>query len=188
MEGEICEYPKTDLGKSIEDFVFGAKSTFFMSENQKNIYMENFPKLKKSNTHVLSSVFDTLFFEKIEKLRKTRKKTDKWIILDSKSWVKGVKKSEEWCKKNNKEYELVGDISYGEFLEKLSSAKGICFHPDGLDTCPRFVIEAKLLGCELELNQNVQHTNEKWFEQDYEGMVKYLSNRKDYFWSKCFNS
>ena len=83
---------------------------------------------------------------------------------------------------------MVGDISYGEFLEKLSSAKGICFHPDGLDTCPRFVIEAKLLGCELELNQNVQHTNEKWFEQDYEGMVKYLSNRKDYFWSKCFNS
>jgi len=70
-------------------------------------------------------------------------------------------------------------------LSKLSSAKGLCFKPTGLDTCPRLVIEAKLLGCELELNNNVQHAEEEWFSTtDSNKTIEYLKTRPQHFWNE----
>ena len=108
-------------------------------------------------------------------------------MLGSNSWVKGVAESEEWCKENQVEYEIVQGLNSNEFLKKLANSEGICFKPTGLDTCPRFVIEAKLLGCNLELNENVQHTEEEWFNAETEEMKTYLMTRKDFFWQKSFN-
>ena len=85
-------------------------------------------------------------------------------------------------KENNLDYEVVWNLPYEEVLEKLSTAEGICFKPSGYDTCPRFVIEAKLLGCKLELNDNVQHVNEEWFTADKESTLDYLKSRKNIFW------
>jgi len=48
------------------------------------------------------------------------------------------------------------------------------------------VIEAKLLGCELDLNELVQHTEEDWFNKSYEEIVNYLKGRPAYFWEKSF--
>ena len=63
-------------------------------------------------------------------------------------------------------------------------SKGICFKPTALDTCPRFVIEAKTLGCELELNDNVQHLKENWFNNSsVEEMLDYLKTRRETFWN-----
>ena len=74
-----------------------------------------------------------------------------------------------------------------EFLEKLAQAKGLCFKPGGVDTCPRLVIEAKLLGCELELNDNVQHATEPWFESTAsDNIVEYLLSRPAFFWENAF--
>ena len=81
---------------------------------------------------------------------------------------------------------VVWGLQYGEFLEKLAMSKGICFLPQGMDTCPRFVIEAKLLGCDMELNDNVQHSKEDWWNKDVEEIFSYLENRADYFWSRVF--
>ena len=187
VEGEKCDYANTPLGTAIKDFMLNAKTIFFMSENQREIYYEHIPELKNQNTHVLSSIFNDSSLDYIEKLSEKEYARDKWIILNSSSWVKGVTAAENWCKENKVDYELVGGVSYGEFLKKLRNSKGVCFLPDGLDTCPRFIIEAKLLGCELQLNDNVQHTSEEWFSYDKDKMIKYLRSRKDYFWQKAFN-
>ena len=134
----------------------------------------------------MSSLFGDGFFEYIEKLNEKKYEKDKWVVLGSDSWVKGVAESEEWCKENEMEYEIVQGLNSVEFLKKLANSEGICFKPTGLDTCPRFVIEAKLLGCELELNENVQHTEEQWFNSSTEDMVTHLRTRKDFFWQKSF--
>ena len=104
------------------------------------------------------------------------------------SMCKAVQKNklEKWCEDNNKEYEVLWNVPPPEFLERLSSFKGVCFKPSGLDTCPRLVIEAKLLGCEVELNDNVQHTQEEWFNLEYDGIVEYLKSRPDFFWERAF--
>ena len=166
-----------------------AKSVFFMSKEQMDIHKKHLPAFKNKNCFVLSSLFSNPFFEAIEVMRSKHKssRNNKWMVMGSNSWVKGVQESEDWCKENNLEYELVQNVPPGEFLQKLSSFKGLCFKPSGLDTCPRLVIEAKLLGCELSLNDNVQHTNEEWFNLDYEGIVSYLKSRPAFFWEKAFD-
>ena len=106
--------------------------------------------------------------------------------MGSNSWVKGVQESKDWCEENNLEYEVVEGLSPEQFLDKLAQAKGLCFKPSGLDTCPRLVIEAKLLGCELSLNENVQHKDEEWFKGDGSGIKPFLSGRPKFFWENAF--
>ena len=180
LEEEECDYRSTEKGKLYTSFINNSIKTFFMSEGQKNLFTK-FLDVDKDKMFVLSSLFDNNFFDNIEKLQDTNK-NDKWVVLGSRSWVKGAQQSETWCKDNNLDYEVINNLSYEEMLKKLAESKGICFKPTGLDTCPRFVIEAKLLGCELELNDNVQHLNEEWFKSDNTKVIEYLKNRKNKFW------
>ena len=70
-----------------------------------------------------------------------------------------------------------------KMMEMFSKSKGFIFLPKGGDTCPRVVIEAKLLGCELILNDNVLHKDEDWFNLEREGIIKYLKSRPNFFWN-----
>tara|TARA_R110002012_G_scaffold74074_4_gene188136 strand:+ start:838 stop:2925 length:2088 start_codon:yes stop_codon:yes gene_type:complete len=186
LEDEECSYADTDRGLAITEFINSSKKTFFMSNRQKNIYLSDLPSIEESRLCVLSSTFDEEFFENIESLsRKTEDRTETWLVLGSRSWIKGSSQSEQWCKDNNLEYEVISGLEPSQVLEKMSTAKGVCFLPTGYDTCPRFVIEAKLLGCKLELNDYVQHADEDWFNTDDLGSMKeYLKSRVSFFWSE----
>ena len=187
VEGGPCDYKQTDLAKNVKSFLEGAKSVFFMSEKQRDIHEAEIGFSGK-NASILSSVFtrENLDYIKSLKEKHASSKNNKWVVLGSNSWVKGLHESEQWCKDNKLDYEVVWGLEYNKFLEKLASSKGICFLPQGLDTCPRFVIEAKLLGCELQLNENVQHEGEEWWDKRPEEIFEYLENRTEYFWSKAF--
>lgn len=186
FEGNKCNCHNEKFGKLISTFYYASKSLWFMSESQKNIYENKFPYLKDSNSHVLSSVFSSSFFEKIIDL-KNNKKNNKYVVLNSKSWIKNTKLSEEWCIENNKDYDLVSELSHEDFLKKLSTSKGISYFPSGNDTCPRMIIEAKLLGCEIKTNKNVQHINETWFNGSNDEIIDYLKSRPSYFWNEIEN-
>ncbi len=188
VEGEPCNYAETDKGKLMTKFANSAASMFFMSENQMKIHQQSLPELRKDNAHVLSSLFTQGFFDYVDQVKekyKNKKKT-KWLVMGSNSWVKGVQESKDWCEEQGLEYEVIQGLSPEEFIDKLAQAKGLCFKPSGLDTCPRLVIEAKLLGCELSLNENVQHSGEKWFSGDEQTMKSYLLNRPSFFWEHAF--
>jgi len=190
LEDEKCNYKDTEKSKLITNFINSSIQTHFMSQNQLDIYINDLPGINSDKTVVLSSVFNDEFFQKIEELnKKSSDKKEKWVVLGSRSWVKGLSQSEKWCKDHELDYEVVSGLTNEEMLEKLSEAKGICFKPTGLDTCPRFVIEAKLLGCELELNENVQHLKEKWFDtDDVEITLDYLKGRPEHFWASVQNA
>ena len=185
LEDEECDYANTNQGKLITSFVNNSVQTHFMSEEQRQLYKQSLPELDESKTTVLSSIFDDEFFEQIEQLRALEPvKSEPHVVLGSRSWVKGFAESEKWCKQSDLEYQVISDLPHSEVLERLSTAKGIVFKPSGLDTCPRYVIEAKLLGCTLELNENVQHLNEDWFDtDDLDSIVTYLKSRREVFWN-----
>jgi glycosyltransferase involved in cell wall biosynthesis len=104
--------------------------------------------------------------------------------LGSQSWVKGFDQAEKWCKDNNLDYEVVWNLPYAALLEKLAQAEGFVYLPNGADTCPRMVIEAKLLGCKLHLNDFVQHAREDWFDtQDIIAIEEYLYSARSRFWN-----
>lgn len=181
-----CNCPEEVHGKIISSFMYGAKSLWWMSEKQEKLYTQHFPFLKERENWVLSSVFDEAFFIALKMLRTKYENTERkgWVVLGSPSWIKGAAAAEKWCKDNNKEYEVVWGISYDQVLEKLAQAEGFVYLPEGGDTCPRMVIEAKLLGCKLHLNENVQHKDELWFNTDEMlDTESYLYGAKTKFWN-----
>jgi len=182
--GLECDCDNQVHGKLVSSFYYGAKSVWWMSEGQQRIYHTRFPFLNKVSNVVLSSVFDERFFVRIKQLNAESSERKGWIVLGSNSWVKGYENAVEWCKREGKEYEVVWNVPYDELLRKLSCAEGFVYLPQGYDTCPRMVIEAKLLGCKLHLNDYVQHKDEEWFaSSDPLDTESYLYAARERFWN-----
>jgi len=181
IEGS-CNCIKESNGKLVSIFFNNAEKLWFMSKRQSLIYKEKMPFLKDDKIKVLSSIFDKKHLQEMLRLNKDVKKTnDNFLILNSSSWIKGTNDCISYAKENNLQYEIVSGLPYEKILRKMRESKGLIFLPKAPDTCPRIVIEAKILGCELHLNENVLHKDEEWFRD--EKIMKYLKNRREYFWS-----
>ena len=181
-----CDCESEKYGKLVSVFFGNAKSVWFMSEKQKKVYCDRFSFLKNKKSKVLSSVFSKKTLDFIDNIE-TKIKDNKWIILNSSSWVKGRNNAISYAEKNNLKYELVWNLDHTDLLKKMSKSKGLIYLPSGADTCPRLTIEAKLLDCELILNDHVQHKEEEWF-QDKHVMMQYLRERTKVFWSTIESS
>ena len=178
-EGKKCNCAETKEGKVNKIFYGYAKKIWFMSEVQKNIFLEYVSTIKEEKCEMLSSIFsdgDIRFMNSI----KDNEKDNNYLILDSGSWIKDTKGCIEYAKKNKLNYQLIKGLSYNEMLIKMSTSKGLIFRPCGGDTCPRIVIEAMMLGCDLKLNEHVQHKNEDWFSSQKK-CYDYMSTRANYF-------
>lgn len=179
-----CDCHDKMNGKLISAFYYGAQSLWWMSEAQKQRYLNLFPFLSEKDNIVLSSVFSKTTLTYIKHLKNSAKVDRKgWIVLGSDSWVKGAQQAKDWCESNGKTYEVVWNLTYEKLLAKLSESEGFVYLPAGADTCPRMVIEAKLLGCKLHVNDNVQHAPEEWFCTDDVGAISdYLESSPQIFW------
>ncbi len=184
--GEACDCHNDIHGKMVSTLYLGAKSLWWMSEKQLNTYLSHFPFLEDKDNVVLSSVFDDYFFATVNVLKEKYKDTERkgWLALKSPSWVKGTQAAVQYCEENNLDYQLLDNLPYGDVLDLMAKAEGFVYLPAGGDTCPRMVIEAKLLGCKLHLNDNVEHAKEIWFDTDDEFDTKaYLYAARERFWS-----
>ena len=185
-EDKPCDCHEQPYGKMVSAFFYGARSLWWMSEKQAEHYNRNFPFLKeRPPSVVLSSIFNDDFFVKVKQLRLENKDTvrKQHVVVGSNSWIKGTQDSIAYCEENGLDYQVVWNKPYNELLEILAKSKGLVFLPKGGDTCPRLVIEAKLLGCELHLNKNVQHKDEIWFKtDDMYDTEAYLYGARHRFW------
>jgi hypothetical protein len=185
-EGKKCNCHKNlQLIHLLSNFYSKANRIFWMSEQQKTI-TNNKIRIICNNQITLNSVFEKTHINYIEDLNNSLelKRNNNYLILKSPSWVKGYSQSLEYCKSRNIPYEEIWNVEYIELLKKLRTSKGVVYLPNGKDTCPRLVIEAKLLGCELILNDNVQHRNEEWFKNSnsiYKNLYNKLNLIKEIF-------
>ncbi len=182
-----CECRLSSRGKAVSIFMAHAKNLWFMSEGQKEFYCDLYPFLKKQTTKVLSSVFDEQSLKYFSDY-KIPEKNNKWLIQKSQSWIKGTEDAIQYAVENNLDYELFEDLSYDQMLRKFSESKGFLTFPRGKDTCPRTAIEAKLLGCKIISNENVQHRDEEWFVGDRTRALTYLKKRTKVFWDETLNN
>jgi len=183
--GQDCDCHLQDHGKLINHFYSNADSVWYMSEEQMYFHLDRLPDLKIEKCSVLSSVFDDSFFANIESFNNDSIGVEKrgWIVLGSDSWIKGKNNAIKYCEDNNLDFQVVWGLKYENLLKKLSTSKGLVYLPNGKDTCPRLVIEAKLLGCELVINDFVQHKNEEWFNfESHDDIKSYLYAARESFW------
>lgn len=178
----FCNCNQTDFGKIINSFFMNSNHIFWMSELQKDLTISRYENLQKKENIILSSIFSKEQLDKILQLP-TNKKPNSWTYLKSKSWVKGTEQAEKFIGKNIINSKPIENLSYDDTLKLLSETENLVYLPVGSDTCPRLVIEAKLLNCNLHLNQNVQHQYEPWFNSDRETLINYLENNHQKFWS-----
>lgn len=182
-EGKPCNCQNEETGKLVSAFYYGATNLWWMSEGQMDIYHKLFPFLADKKNTVLSSVFNKRTLAYINELNKNKEKNDNYVVLRSPSWIKGYEAAREFCNVHTLQCDEVWGLRYDELLAKLAAAKGIVYLPQDYDTCPRFVIEAKLLGCELILNEHVQHKDEEWFNTDnIQHIAEYLFAAPNLFW------
>lgn len=184
--GEKCNCPATPHGLDIARMFRKADRIFWMSEGQKNIWVAAVPEISNHPGHrILSSVFDK---ESIEFLRKLRNheilRSNKWAILGSGSWIKGIEETQKWCTLKKRDYVAIPKLPYSDFLYELNKHQGFIFMPLDKDTCPRVTIEAKLLGLNLELNENVLNKRDPWFTGTVEECEAYLLTRASWFWEQ----
>lgn len=169
-------------------FFQNAKKIFWMSEAQRKHYGGKLPEVKEVPSEILSSVFDKESLQFIESLyqeTKDKEKQKEVAILskDNGSWIKGIESTIAYLNVEGKDFIHLPKLPYHQFLKEMAKYQTFCFRPSDKDTCPRIVIEAKLLGLDLLLNRNVQHKDESWFNGSREEMVKYLSSRSEFFWN-----
>jgi hypothetical protein len=180
-----CNCASQTTGHIVSSFFAGASFIWWMSEKQKNHYLQKFPSLASKDSLVLSSVFSKSTLEKIRQLSLPPNDPSRsvWVYLESNSWVKGTSLAKEYIEKHGLKARSIAGMSYDQTLQLLSKSRGLVYLPAGGDTCPRLVIEAKLLGCELVLNDNVQHKDEDWFtDPNIENIFEYLLAAPGYFW------
>ena len=181
MTGVCCN--KTTLGDLISAFFYNSKSLWFMSQGQKDWYEKTFQVLKKhKRSYVLSSIFDEETINVISSLD-CNSKNNVYLIQKHGHPLKGTEQAIQYAKENNLEYETFSQIPYYQLLEKFSKSRGLIFLPTEFDTCPRVTIEAKMLGCDVITNENVQHRDEEWFNKDSSSIVSHMRERLEFFWS-----
>lgn len=177
-------------GKFTVGLMKRAQSVHFMSCEQLYFYHRLFPQMSSwTNLTVQSSTWTDAHLDFLEENGGQRNRNGKWAVLGGGSWIKNQVATEEYAKQTYgaDKVEVIGNLPYLEFLKKLSEFEGLVFHPSGFDTCPRIVIEAKLLGCKLDLNDNVLHKNEAWFSsEDREVTMEFVRGRGKHFWDVLF--
>tara|TARA_B000000557_G_C20807449_1_gene458383 strand:+ start:1369 stop:2265 length:897 start_codon:yes stop_codon:yes gene_type:complete len=168
-----------DFNGLISTFFSRAKNILWMSEGQKLKYERNIEIYNNVNQIVISSIFSKDHINYMSNLNNNPsiKRSNNYVILKSPSWIKGYKSAKNYCLENNLKYEEVWGLQYAQLLLKLRSSKGLVYLPLGDDTCPRIVIESKLLGCDLILNKHVQHKEEEWFK-DHNSILNKFKNQE----------
>jgi hypothetical protein len=152
------------------------------------------PNIKLEKTSILSSCFSIAQLDLFEQKRSQRLHNGKWAILGGfggwHSQAKGLQEAISYCVANSLKYDILPIAEYEVHIDRLSNYKGLVFLPIVDDTCPRCIIEARLMGLEVITNANSQHVTEQWWR---DGQVKeYIAGRPAELWrvidDLCTNS
>lgn len=181
-----CNCPETVHGQRMEKFYRGAKARYWMSQKQKEFFCSRLPNITSlGRDKVVGSVFSNKTLDLLKGIREstTQNNDTVAVLAPGGSWIKGIEQTVAWCKANNKSFVHVGNNNHEQFLRELGRHGSLAFMPLDKDTCPRVVIEAKLLGMNLFLNENVLHKDEPWFAGSVEDTDKHLrTNAQTQFW------
>ena len=163
-----CRCGTAPHGKFISQLYNIASLVVWMSERQRAVTLAACAEMHPRREIVASSIFSDETLGELLTLAKQRDSIspdDKWLVLRSDSWIKGTQQSLAAAIAAGKSYELVGQVSYADMLQRMMRSAGIVYMPPGGDTCPRYVIEAQLLGIAILCNENVMHLGEDWATQ-----------------------
>jgi len=170
--GKPCDCHLNSYGMFQAQWMAGAQKIFWCSTGQKDQFYRIYPELLEGRDPSRDVIqWSTFYPESILKMRELREARnrgevevqDRWIVLDSDSWIKGTEDSVKFCRENNMNFQLVKGVSNDEFLRLLNTSRGMVFLPLDIDVGSRTKIESLLVGAESITNGNVLPSFEPLF-------------------------
>lgn len=168
--GKPCDCHLNDYGKFLALWMSKAEKIFWCSNGQKDqfyrIYPEYLAGRDPSKDVIQWSTFYPESILKMRELREARQRgeievQDRWIVLDSDSWIKGTEDIKKFCRENNMNFQLVKGVSNDELLKLISASNGICQFPRDIEVGSRVLLECLLVGAKPIGNDNVLPMHEQ---------------------------
>jgi len=154
-----------------------AKAIICQTAFQKNIYDKNL-KFTEKTINFSGNLWSDTHLEFIQALSHN-KKNNKYAVVDSPYPQKGTAQSIKFCQDNNLDFDVIKNPDYECFLQTLSEYSGLAFHPSTPETCCRLVLEAKMLGLEVETNQLIGASYEPWYEKNGLELINTMREKKE---------
>lgn len=143
------------------DFYKNALGVFCQSKLHTEVLQRN---LKIDNLHNLGgNLWSESIIDSLVSLNK-KKKTNRYSIWFSENPIKNTEETLRYCKIKKIPYDLVGNLPYKQFLERLTDNSTFIFLPKTLETLCRVIVEARIAGMKVITNKNVGAASEDWFK------------------------
>jgi hypothetical protein len=162
-----------------------ALHVFFMSHKQREIFFKHIPNLLPERTSILSSCFSKESFDLFRMFKGTPKNNKAAILAGYGGWHSAAKGTDEaiaFCQQHNMPFDVLPTQPYENHLRLMSQYSVHVFTPIIDDTCPRCIIEARLMGVNVIANDRCQQITEDWWVNPALTET-YLMGRPSYFWS-----
>ena len=158
------------------DFYSCAKGVFCQSKIHQEVAQKN---LKLENIYSVSgNLWDDKTLDLLEKLSHKEKK-DRYSIWDSANPIKNTSLAVGYCARKNLPYDLVGHLSYDQFLEKISNNKNLLFLPQTLETLCRVAVECRMTGMTVMNNKKLGAASEDWFSLKGIELISLMREKKN---------
>jgi len=153
------------------EFYKNAKAVFCQSAFHKGIVEGN---LDLDNIENCSgNLWPSDVLDLIDDLRTNNKKPKVSIML-SPIVHKNTTDAVKFCQVKEYDYELIPQMSYRDFLKKLSANEKFVFLPKTPETLSRVVVEARMMNVSVVTNNLVGATKEPWFELKGRNLIEHI--------------
>lgn len=154
----------------------------FLTKRQYDVYKNNpFFKIKKMEI-LGSSAFDRSFFERIPKFRKKSVEKSGSAVFYSPHPVKGYNQSRDYCINRGVNPVEIFNKTPEEVFNILEKSEQFVYLPIGMEWAGRMPVEARFLGCEVIVNENVGVAGESWWNLNDDIAYDFVKDTPARFW------
>ena len=158
------------------DFYKNARAVFCQSSLHAEVVEKN---IKTGNVHSLGgNLWSLEILDMLSSLFHKEKK-ERYSIWDSHNPIKNTSLAKAYCHRNKLEYDLVGELPYREFLNRLTDNKYFIFLPETLETLCRVVVECRMAGMTVLTSKKLGATSEEWFNLKGEELISLMKQKRE---------
>ena len=158
------------------DFYKNAKAVLCQSKLHAEVVEKN---IKTGNVHSVGGNLWSLEILDLLSSLGEKEKEEKYSIWNSPNPIKNTSLVRAYCIRKGMQHELIGNLPYEEFLNRLTDNKYFIFLPETLETLCRVVVECKMAGMTVLTNKKLGAASEPWFALKGKELIDIMKKKRE---------